>query len=264
MKGVDSRPFPCHKKVMLKIDDSLAGAVNRMAGGNSRLLLLCDHASNRLPPGMTLGVPAAIMDEHIAYDVGAAALTAALAAHFDAPAILGGWSRLLVDLNRPPQQAIATRSDGVVIPANVGLDAAARHWRLAAHAAFHDAIDAHIAACPPALIVAVHSFTPALAAAPAARPWPIALLWNQDDRATIPALAALRTEVPGGPVGANEPYSGKVLNYTMDRHAEANGIAYLGFEVRQDQLADSAGVAHYAAIMARAIAAAMQAAPWGC
>ena len=78
MKGVDSRPFPCHKKAMLKIDDSLAGAVTCMAGGNSRLLLLCDHASNRLPPGMTLGVPAAMMDEHIAYDVGAAALTACL------------------------------------------------------------------------------------------------------------------------------------------------------------------------------------------
>ena len=249
---------------MLKIDDSLAGAVTGIAGSNLRLLLVCDHASNRLPPGMTLGVPAAAMRTHIASDIGAAELTAALAARFDAPAILGGWSRLLVDLNRPPDQAIVSGSDGVAIPGNAALDSEARQRRLAVHSAFHAAIADAIAARRPDLIVAVHSFTPALATSDTPRPWPIALLWNRDDRATLPALAALQAAPLDGPVGANQPYSGRVLNYTMDRHAEANGIAYLGFEVRQDQLADSAGVGRFAGIMAGAIAAAMLAMPWAC
>ena len=38
-------------------------------------------------------------------------------------------------------------------------------------------------------------------------------------------------------VGDNEPYSGRQLNATMDRHAEANGIPYLTIEMRQDLIA---------------------------
>lgn len=247
---------------MLKIDDPVAGAVQTIAGSNHRLLLLCDHASNRLPPAIALGVPDKAMHDHIAYDIGAADLTTALAAQLGAPAILGGWSRLLVDLNRPPAQAVVASSDGQTIPGNIGLDAAAIDLRLQVHAVFHDAIAAAIVAQRPQLLVSVHSFTPALASAPAARPWPIALLWNRDERATRPALAALQQESLSGPVGENQPYSGRQLNYTMDRHAEANGIAYLGFEVRQDLVSDGAGVARYAAIMARAIMAALTAAPF--
>lgn len=244
------------------MDDRLAGALRRMEGGNGRLLFLCDHASNALPPGIALGVPAAAMEQHVAWDLGAAALTESLARRFDAPAILGGWSRLLVDCNRPPELAVPERSDGIVIPANVGMEQSELRFRLAVHAAFHDAITAAIAARRPEIIVSVHSFTPALVSAPAPRPWPIALLWNEDDRATIPAAAALRAQDLGGPLGLNEPYSGKTLNYTMDRHAEDQGIASLGFEVRQDMLADAAGVARWAAIMAAGIEAALEAGPW--
>jgi predicted N-formylglutamate amidohydrolase len=104
----------------------------------------------------------------------------------------------------------------------------------------------------------MHSFTPALASAPAPRPWPIAILWNHDDRAATLGLAHLAAEPDlGGPVGANEPYSGKVLNYTMDRHAEAAHIPYLGFEIRQDLIADDAGADRWAAIVVRTIRAAL-------
>ena len=243
-------------------DEQLAGALRRIEGANGRLLFVCDHASNALPPGFALGVPPGAMEQHVAYDLGAAAVTEALAARFDAPAVLGGWSRLLVDCNRPPELAIPERSDGIVIPANVGMDQADLRFRLAVHAAFHDAITAQTEAHRPEIIVSVHSFTPALVSAPAPRPWPIALLWNEDDRATVPAAAALRQQDLGGPLGLNEPYSGKTLNYTMDRHAEDRGIASLGFEVRQDMLADAAGVSRWAAVMAAGIEAALAAGPW--
>lgn len=225
-----------------------------VAGKRADLLFVCDHASNAVPPGIDLGVPAACLADHVAWDIGAGALAEALAARTGGPAWLGAWSRLVVDLNRPPDLAIPAASDGIAIPGNRALPAPERAERLALHAAFHDALATRIAASPPRLLVSVHSFTPRLATDPAPRPWPVAVLWNRDDRGATRALAALRADPEvTGPVGANEPYSGRILNYTMDRHAEANGIAYIGFEVRQDLLADPAGVARWAGILARAV-----------
>ncbi len=225
-----------------------------LPGARRDLLLVCDHASNAVPEGIDLGVPAPLLGAHVAWDIGAGALAEALAARLGAPAWLGAWSRLVVDCNRPPDAAIPEASDGHAIPGNRNLTPAARAARLALHAAFHDGLAARVGSGRPALLVSVHSFTPALASDPAPRPWPVAVLWNRDARAAEPALEALRREpdLPG-PVGANEPYSGRILNYTMDRHAEANGIPYIGFEVRQDLLACRAGVEQWADRLERAV-----------
>jgi predicted N-formylglutamate amidohydrolase len=228
-------------------------------GPDPRILIVCDHASNAVPAGLDLGIPAALMGEHIAWDIGAAAVTSRLAGQLGCRAWLAQVSRLVVDCNRPPDLGIPDQSDGIVIAGNHGLSVADRASRLALHSAFHDGLSALIAAQRPALLVSVHSFTPALASAPAPRPWPIALLWNQDARAAELGLAALNAEPNlGGPVGANEPYSGKILNYTMDRHAEAGGIPYLGFEIRQDLIADAPGADRWAAVAARTITATLE------
>lgn len=227
-------------------------------GGDRRILIVCDHASSDVPDGVELGVPADALASHIALDIGAGALALALGRLLDAPAILGRWSRLVADANRPPDHPdmIPEASDGVVIPGNRGLSPKERAARLALHRAFHAAIDGQIASDRPLLIVSLHSFTPALASNPAPRPWPVALLWNRDDRAVRPAHESLLQEGDlGGPIGLNEPYSGQLLNYTMDRHAEVRGIAYLGFEVRQDMLADEAGIVRWAAILLRSVQA---------
>lgn len=225
-----------------------------VAGGDSRVLLVCDHASNAVPEGIALGVPEAAMQQHVAYDIGAAAVTERVAAALDCRAWLATVSRLVVDCNRAPEQAVPERSDGILIPGNIGLSEEAMAVRMALHARFHSGLAAEIAARPPQLICSVHSFTPALVEAPAPRPWPIALLWNTDYRATELGLAALEAEGDlGGPVGANEPYSGKVLNYTMDIHAEAHGIPALGFEIRQDLLSDATGIARFAGVVERTI-----------
>jgi predicted N-formylglutamate amidohydrolase len=111
-----------------------------------------------------------------------------------------------------------------------------------------------IATVRPALIVSIHSFTPQLETRPdEARPWQAGVLYNTDDRAARVAIPMLQAQ--GWMVGDNQPYSGRVLNYTMNRHAEANGIAYLGLEIRQDGIASPAGVDNWADHLAPVISA---------
>lgn len=207
-----------------------------------------------MPAGIELGIDPALLATHIAHDIGTDALTRALAAELDAAAVLATVSRLVIDPNRAPDAPglIPAASDGHVIPGNVGLSDTERALRLdAIHAPYHAAIAAEIARRRPELLVSIHSFTPSLATSAEPRPWPVALLYNTDDRAARIGLAALAAR--GLHVGDNQPYSGRDLNYTMDRHAEASGMPYLGFEVRQDGLADAAGVAHWTAVLADTI-----------
>lgn len=223
----------------------------RCLAGTAPLLLIADHASNAVPPGVDLDIPPALLGNHIAVDIGTADLTAALAAALDAPAIIASVSRLVIDCNRDPLVAdvIPVASDGHVIPGNMALSLTERALRIdAIHVPYHATIAAQIALRRPALIVSVHSFTTQLATRPEeARPWPIGFLYNEDDRAARAGLAWLAGQ--GINVGDNQPYSGRVLNYTMNRHAEGAGIPYLGLELRQDEIGDVAGQAHWLPIL---------------
>lgn len=219
------------------------------------LLLVADHASNVVPDSIELNIPAAWFGEHIAVDLGSAALTLALQADFGCRAVLAEVSRLVVDVNREPERAdlIPEYSDGRVIAGNVGLPDNDRRHRVERYfTPYHAAIEAAVAARRPSLIVSIHSFTPQLASrSDAARPWPIGILYNRDARAAVLGIAYLREQ--GFDAGDNEPYSGRDLNYTMNRHAEATDIKYLGFEVRQDLLADVAGIARWSKVLSGCI-----------
>ena len=222
-----------------------------MIDGDAPLLLIADHASAAVPPGIDLGVAPAVMASHVAVDLGIAALTAALAARLGAPALPGHVSRLVIDLNREPgaPALIPAASDGIAVPGNAGLSAADRQRRIDLyHTPYHVRLAALIDAGAPRLLVSLHSFTPALASRDEPRPWPIGVLYNRDDRAARIALPLLRDA--GLNAGDNQPYSGRDLNYTMNRHAEARGLPYLGVEVRQDGLADAAGVQRWADVLA--------------
>jgi predicted N-formylglutamate amidohydrolase len=224
--------------------------------GTADMLLVADHASADVPPGIDLGVPAGLMADHVAVDIGTDALTRRLSRALSAPAIIATVSRLVVDLNRDASElgAVPASSDGHMIPGNWNLPAEERALRIAAiHAPYHDAIAAEIARVRPALIVSIHSFTPQLATRPdEQRPWPIGILYNNDDRAARLGLVALAAR--GLHVGDNQPYSGRDLNYTMDRHAEGLRIPYLGIEVRNDGLRTKEGVARWTHILADCIA----------
>lgn len=220
------------------------------AGG---ILLIGDHASNHVPADIDLGIDPELLANHIAVDIGVAEVAALLVADgaIDA-AILGGVSRLVVDCNREEDApgVLPIASDGHAVPGNA-LDDSAREARLARFfRPYHDHIAATIAAHRPAMILSLHSFTPSLAAHPdQARPWHVGVLYNEDERLAAAAIAALADE--GLNVGDQLPYSGKLLNATMNRHAEANGIPYVGIEMRQDLVGDAAGQALFAQRLAR-------------
>lgn len=219
------------------------------------VLLIADHASSSVPGDIDLGIDPALLASHIAVDIGVAEVAALLVENgaVDA-AILGGVSRLVVDCNREEDapHAIPIASDGHAIPGNA-LSHDAREVRLARFfRPYHAHIAATVTAHRPAMILSLHSFTPELASDPAAeRPWHVGVLYNRDDRLAPAAIAALTAE--GLEVGDQLPYSGKLLNATMNRHAEANGIPYIGIEMRQDFVREVAGRALFAAKLARMI-----------
>lgn len=219
------------------------------------VLIVVDHASNHVPPDIDLGVEPDLLGRHIAWDIGAADLGQALCARFGCPGLFGNVSRLVLDLHREEGSLalIPGASDGHDIPGNAGVDAAecearlARFWR-PYHARLAEIVTEH----RPRLLVSVHSFTPKLEAATGPeRPWQVGILYNLDARAATLAITELRAL--GLPTGDNEPYSGKLLNATMNMHGEANGIPYLAIEVRNDLIGDAAGVERWAGILEEVI-----------
>ena len=204
------------------------------------ILTVVDHASNHVPPDIDLGIDRALLDTHIAWDIGAAAVADALGY----PMHVAQVSRLVADLNRDPDDpsVVPPLSDAVAIPGNAGdmRDRITRYWW-----PYHDALAARIAAERAAMLLSLHSFTPQLAGKPnETRPWEVGVLYNHDDRAARLAIPLL--EAAGIVTGDQLPYSGKLLNATMNRHGEGTGTPYLGLEVRQDLIGDAAGASRWA------------------
>ncbi|TIX49950.1 N-formylglutamate amidohydrolase [Alteraurantiacibacter aquimixticola] len=213
------------------------------------IVSVCDHASNHVPDGIELGVGSEVLEKHIARDIGAAGVVERMARRHGIPAHLGEVSRLVIDLHREEEVdgLIPTTSDGILIPGNIGADREGRIEKY--YRPYHDALAAWLDEQDPQLILSIHSFTPELESKPGEeRPWEIGLLYNEDDRAAQHAIR-LFGEL-GVTVGDNEPYSGKLLNATMNRHAEAHGRPYCAIEIRNDLIANEAGQARYAAMIA--------------
>jgi predicted N-formylglutamate amidohydrolase len=230
--------------------------VNREA--SSPLLLVCDHASRAVPAALgDLGLASGAFERHIAYDIGAAGVARKLSESLDATLVLAGFSRLVIDLNRPPghPQSIMAVSDETPIPGNAGLDDDAKRRRVRdLFEPYHDAVNRALAriwdsGTVPALF-SVHSFSPGFGGQP--RPWDVGVLWNHDPRIAVPLMELLEAE--GLRVGDNEPYSGHDLAYTIDMHAGAAGLASCVIEINQDQVRDTVGIDRWADILTRAMA----------
>jgi len=208
-------------------------------------VILADHASNRIPEDIELGIDPALMSEHIAIDIGVAGVAERMAEKPGTAAFLGNVSRLVCDTNREEHDpaAIPEISDGYPIPGNVGIDREARLARF--HRPFHQALRRILNDTPPALTLILHSFTPQLACDPErSRPWHCGLLYDRDDRGA--RLAQPLLEAEGLHVGDQLPYSGKIYNAAIKRHVECEGRPYLYIEIRQDLIADQAGEAEWA------------------
>ena len=204
----------------------------------SRWLITCDHASNHVPQAVSrgdLGLPAADMGRHIAYDIGAAGVTQHLADLMDAPAILSNFSRLVIDPNRGEDDPTLMMRlyDGTIIPANRHADQAEIERRLNAyHRPYHTAYADIAAQHTDRVICAVHSFTPRLNSR-APRPWQIGILFAHDDRLARPLITLLQQDADLD-VGINQPYLGHLPGDALDRHALHNNRPNVLLELRQD------------------------------
>ena len=216
------------------------------------MVLVADHARRDLPEEYgSLGLPAAQLERHIAYDIGVETVTRELAAALDVPAVIANFSRLLIDPNRGEDDPTLIRQlyDGTVVPGNYPMAPEERERRLDGfYRPYHDAVGAMIASVAQAsgkapFIFSVHSFTPAMQGI--ARPWHVGILWDLDDRVARPLIDMLAQD-RNLVVGDNEPYDGALRGDTMFKHAIVNGFPHALIEIRQDLIADQKGAIAWA------------------
>lgn len=209
----------------------------------SGLILLCDHARNALPSSYgTLGLAPSEFERHIAYDIGAEAVTRSIAGRLGVPAVLCGFSRILIDPNRGEDDPTLIRQlyDGAVISGNYPIDETERERRLDQwYRPYHQAVSAAVSKVAgesgiPPLIISIHSFTPHMQGL--TRPWHVSLLWDHDDRAMRLIYQTLHRQ---GDliIGNNEPYDGALKGDTMYQHATEKGYPHVLIEIRQDLIA---------------------------
>ena len=223
------------------------------------LLLVCDHASRIIPACLgDLGLDPIVRRCHLAWDIGAGALTRALATRLGVTAVFAGYSRLVMDCNRhtTDPSVFLQFGDGVEVPGNLGMSDAEKAARAEVlYWPYHQAIDAEIKRLShgselPAMI-AIHSFTPVLDGV--SRRWNVGVLWDADSRISSMLISRLRQA--GYEVGDNQPYSGRApQDFTIDHHAEAGGLPHVGLEIRQDLILDASGVDKIADILAEVFA----------
>ena len=225
--------------------------------GMAKAVIACDHASNAVPARLAdLGLPAETLRRHIAYDIGAAGIATHLAALLDVPGAIAGYSRLVIDINRPSDDFTSVREiyDGAVIPGNRRLtEAEMRQRQDELFWAYHNALGGLLADKKamfgyPAMI-SVHTCTDYFNGVK--RPWHIGVLSNRDRRMADPILALLKERNPDLVIGDNKPYSGvDPYGFTIEHHALPARLPNVLFEVRQDLVGTEGGQRHFAEILA--------------
>jgi predicted N-formylglutamate amidohydrolase len=227
--------------------------------GASRVVLLCDHASRRLPRALgDLGLSEADRASHIGWDIGAAHLARTLSALLDAPLVLAGYSRLAIDCNRPPgvPTSIPEMTCGTRVPGNEGLSPEARAAREnELFWPYHRALERIFAAREQrrirSIVLSVHSFTPSMGDAP--RPWHAGMVYRHDARLAQVLLRELSRD-PALVLGDNEPYQvGDLTDYGVPVYGERPNRPSVLLEVRQDLIAMPEGGERWAARLATAL-----------
>jgi predicted N-formylglutamate amidohydrolase len=216
-------------------------------------VILCDHAGRRLPRALgSLGLSSDELQQHIAWDIGAAAVARHLSVALDAPLFLQRYSRLVIDCNRPlsAPDSIPAKSGGIDIPGNARVTRAEAEERARAiFAPYHRTIESALAQRSGYLLVTMHSFTPELYGV--RRPFHAGVLYERDTRLAASLVQLLRQE-PGLVVGDNEPYAASVAtDYAIIEYGERRGAPYVELEVRQDLVSDEPGQRLWAERFAR-------------
>ena len=220
------------------------------------VVILCDHATNHIPDGYeNLGLGQDVLESHIGWDIGAADVARCMSFMMNVPAVFAPASRLLIDCNRHPENPalVPATSDGVSVPANQQLSASSiEHRKKAYYDPFHNVcselIQDHIDEGHSPLIIGLHSFTPTMDGIE--RPWQIGFMWDEDPRLAQAMIGLIERETDLV-VGINEPYSGKELYHTMQRHGEFHGLPQCVIEIRNDLITEGEGmIRQWAALLA--------------
>lgn len=240
---------------MLTADDPHPVLFHRSEGAGD-VLLTCEHGGRLVPRVLgDLGVAAEEMERHIAWDIGALALSQALLQRVSARLVSQRYSRLVIDCNRGPvsPDLVPAVSDETRIPANHDLSAEDVQARTAAiHTPFHDRITAEIAQDRPRLLVSIHSFTPVMGTE--ARTMHAGFLANRMPDVAHSFMASIGTAAPDLVLSLNEPYTvDDISDFTVPVHGEGNGLPHVLVEVRNDQLQDEGGISRWADLLAIAI-----------
>jgi predicted N-formylglutamate amidohydrolase len=241
--------------LLLENDESPAFEIINTIGA-SKLVLVCDHASKRVPRCLdNLGLTPEQLDDHIGWDPGAADVARLLSKKLDAPLILSGYSRLVIDCNRPLQssQSIPAQSAGILIPRNQNITTEDRAWRVNNFfTPYHNAINQLLAGRTnrPTFFLSIHSFTPCLDGQH--RPWHIGISSWRDYTLAKQLINALKKH-ENIVVGDNQPYAiDAEFDYAIPVHGEGRGLPSAMIEIRQDGIRSAAGVAAWAARIATA------------
>jgi predicted N-formylglutamate amidohydrolase len=236
------------------------------ARGRSPFVIVCDHASNRIPAKYgDLGLTPSQRLTHIAWDPGALAVSHALSDLLDAPLVQSTVSRLIIDCNREldAPDLIWTLSESTHIAANENLDPAERQYRIdhfhrPYHASIETLLEARRHAGRETILVCMHSFTPVYNGV--ARPWPIGLIHGVDTGYTKALFDALKAEDPSLNVGWNEPYAAlNGVTLTLEKHGDGRGLDATMIEIRNDEILEPAGVTLWSTRLARCLETARQA-----
>jgi predicted N-formylglutamate amidohydrolase len=225
--------------------------------GASPLLIVADHAGKLFPRRLgQLGLSDADCERHIAWDIGAGAVSCLIGQALDAVVIRQNYSRLVIDCNRAPgsETSILDLSERTRVPGNIGLSEPHKRARVnEIFQPYHDRIatelDRRRDAARPTALIAMHSFTPVFQTV--ARPWHVSVLYHRDPRFAHILMELLHRE-EGLVVGDNEPYSiNDASDYTIPVHGEQRDLHHVAIEIRQDLIGDEAGQRMWAALLAR-------------
>lgn len=205
----------------------------------AKLVFLCEHACNRIPASLNmLGLPQSEINRHIGWDIGALDVASELAKRFDAPLFYQGYSRLVIDCNRPKDSAglIPQISESTTIAGNIGLSPTDRKKRInEIWQPYQQAIAEYLGKRGdlPTLVVSMHSFTPVFKGEK--RPWQIGLLFNRHPDTALALNKILRSIDPALNIGMNQPYSiSDEDDYTVPVFGELTGFPHVLIEIRQD------------------------------
>jgi predicted N-formylglutamate amidohydrolase len=214
-----------------------------------KLMLTCEHASNKLPAAFKKAVPAEVLKTHRAYDIGAVQVFRKLV-KFAKPEFYceGKFSRLFVDLNRTITNksafseyydALEARNKSAAKKAKVQATAYWQEYRAAIGKFVDSALKPKTRAArsePEIVHLGIHSFTPVLNGK--VRNADIGILYDPtrpQERAYANVIKAeIKRLYPAMKVRFNYPYKGTSDGLTTTLRKKF-GQRYVGIEIEINQ-----------------------------